>query len=427
MADTFKHHSIRINKDKCIGCVRCMRGCPTKAIRVRNDKAVINYEKCIDCGECLRMCRYDAVEPITTSQTDLKKFTYKVALPSPVLYAQFGAHVAPAEILRVLQSLGFNHVYDEAIMCEMISASIEEYLDEHTTPRPIISSTCPVVVRLIQRLFPSLCKFIIPIEPPREMAAKNLREEISQHHRIKPEEIGIIHITPCAAKMVSIAYPETMNRSYLDGAISIRDIFNPVMKELKKAKHSYLLDSERPVSGIGIGWSMSGGEIRSLKYHRTIAASGVLDTIRILEDVEQGRLNDIEYLELLICPDGCIGGPLTVENRFIAQSNISRLKRIYGEKKTIDAQTVHRLYKEHFFSFERNIEPKPFPGLDHDKAAAIRLLKMKEEYLRQLPGKDCGACGAPDCATLADDIVRGEAFLKNCIYHKKIQKGDNHG
>jgi len=422
MTITSRYHSIKINKKKCIGCVHCMKGCPTKAIRIRSNKAVILYEKCIDCGECLRVCPYDAVEPITTPQADLKRFKYKVAIPSPVLYSQFGTRVTPGEILNVLQQLGFDHVYDEARMCEMVSTAIELYLDDHKTPRPIISTTCPVVVRLIQRLFPSLCRLIIPIEPPREMAAKNLRKEISQRHHIAPEDIGIVHITPCAAKMVSINRPESMKRSYLDGAISIHDIFNTVMMQIKKTKRSLLLDADKQVSGIGIGWTMSGGEIRALKYHHTISVSGVLDTIRILEDVESGKLKDIEYLECLICPDGCIGGPLTVENRYIAQSNISRLKRIYGEKKTVDVRTVHRLYEEHFFSFEHSIEPKPFPGLDRDRAEAIKVLNIKESVMKKLPGKDCGACGAPDCVTFAEDIALGMAHMHDCIFHK----GDNH-
>ncbi|KPK69365.1 hypothetical protein AMJ87_10610 [candidate division WOR_3 bacterium SM23_60] len=412
-------HSVRINNKKCIGCVRCMRDCPTKAIRVRTGKAVINYERCIDCGECLRVCPYDAVIPMTTSSADLDKFKYKVALPSPVVYSQFGQQVFPDEILSVIKELGFDYVYDEALMCEMISMTIEEYLDETKSPRPVISSTCPVVVRLIQRLFPSLCDLVIPIEPPREAAAKNLRQEIAEKNKILEDDIGIFHITPCAAKMISINYPESMKRSHLDGAISIHEIYNRVMIKLKKERRPSWLYKHHPISGIGVAWTVSGGEIKAFKNFPSVSVSGVYDTIRILEDVESGKLKDIEYLECLICPDGCIGGPLTVENRFVARSTVNRLIRIYGDKRMVDMRRVQKMYRQKFFSFESSLKPKPFAGLATDRIKAIELLKVKKEMLKRLPAIDCGACGAPDCETHATDIARGDGRLEDCVFVKK--------
>lgn len=421
MARSVFFHSVKINKKKCIGCVRCMKGCPTKAIRVKNGKAIINKERCIDCGECLRVCQYNAVVPITTSSADLDKFRYRVAVPSPVLYSQFGQHVMPNEILSVLKELGFDFVYDEALMCEMTSGAIEEYLDDNKGPKPVISSTCPVVVRLIQRLFPSLCNRIIPIEPPREIAAKNLRVEISNKYKVKKEDIGIIHITPCAAKMVSINHPETLQKSYLDGALSIQDIYNKIMMKLKKAKKPYILENQRQVSGIGIGWAIAGGEIRGLKYFHSISVSGVYDTIKILEDVEAGRLDNIEYLGCLICPDGCVGGPLTVENRFMAKSNVLRLIKTFGGKRRVTAHFVKKLYQEKFFSFEASVKPKPFLPLDKNREKAIRKMKLLEKTFEKLPHTDCGVCGAPDCRTFAEDVARGEAKISDCLFIKKIR------
>ena len=420
MAEQAFIHSIKVDEEKCIGCIACMRVCPTKAIRLRNRKAQINFARCIDCGGCLRVCPYDAILPLTTAQSDLNRFKHKIALPSPVLYTQFGEQVMPNEVLTVLKESGFDQVYDEALVCEMISVAIEEYLEENKSPRPIISSTCPVVVRLIQRLFPSLCKNILPLEPPREIAAKNLRLEVSKEKDLAPEDIGIIDITPCSAKMVSISHPETMERSNLDGAIPIRDIYNKIMMKLKRNEHAIMLQAYTSrVSGIGIGWAMEGGEIRGLKYTNSVSVSGVLDTIRILEDVESGRLKNIEYLECLICPDGCIGGPLTVENRFIAKSNVLRLIRHFGGKKRVNTELVKRLYKDNYFSFKWAVEPKSFPPLDKNRDVAIEKLKRKEELIKMLPGTDCGVCGAPDCRTLAEDIVRGEARLEDCIYMKQ--------
>lgn len=411
-------HSVKIDKEKCIGCVTCMQACPTKAIRVHEKKAHIMFERCVDCGECLRVCIHNAVIPITTSTADLNRFKYKVALPSPVLYSQFGHHAMPHEILAILEEIGFDYVYDEALICEMVSQATEKYLDEHRSPRPIISSSCPVVVRIIQRLFPSLCNLVIPFEPPREIAAKNLRQEISKKRGIRKEDIGIFHITPCSAKMVSINYPLTLKKSHLEGAIAIKDIYNKVMMRIKKSKKPSLLEKPATTSGIGIGWAIAGGEIRSLKYLHSVSVSGIYDTIKILEDIEAGKLKDIEYLECITCPDGCVGGPLTVENRFISKSNILRLIKIYGRKKKVNGYSVKSLYKKKFFSFENSIKPNPFPPLNRKRNQALKKLKLKEETIKKLPGTNCGVCGAPDCQTLADDIARQKAKIEDCIFFK---------
>jgi len=49
-------------------------------------------------------------------------------------------------------------------------------------------------------------------------------------------------------------------------------------------------------------------------------------------------------------------------------------------------------------------------------AVAIRKLTELDAETRALPGKDCGVCGAPTCAALAEDIVMGRASRALCPY-----------
>ena len=149
----------------------------------------------------------------TTSFADLKSFRFKVAIPATVLYGQFDNSTLPNDILFALRRIGFDYVYELSTICELNNAAIDKYIDDHPGPRPLIASTCPVVVRLIQRRYPSLCDLIVPIEPPREIAAKILRANLPRVLKIPAADIGIIHITPCPAKMVSINHPATMERS----------------------------------------------------------------------------------------------------------------------------------------------------------------------------------------------------------------------
>jgi iron only hydrogenase large subunit-like protein len=418
-------HSLQINAEKCIGCVHCMIACPTKAIRIKDGKARIIDELCIDCGECIRFCPQDAVDSRTTSFSDLKAFQYKVAIPATVLYGQFDNSTLPNEILFALRRVGFDYVYELSTICELNNAAIEMYLNTHPKPRPLIASTCPVVIRLIQRRFPSLCELIVPIEPPREIAAKILRANLPRISKVPPDNIGIIHITPCPAKMVSINHPASMEKSYLDGAISIRDIFKTISQALRQSKEDTImchLFPETIFSGIGVGTALSGGETRGLTHRRTVAVSGVRDTMRVLNQVELGLLKDVDLLECTVCPDGCIGGPLTVENRFLAKSRILRLVNLMGERTVVHSSDMSLLYHKDFLSFRHPVESVEAPPLDADPVQAIQKAARRNEIFNLLPRKDCGACGAPDCRTLADDIVRGSGVLADCPFARKEEK-----
>jgi len=418
-------HAVGINREKCVGCVHCLTACPTRAIRIRDDKAQILDELCIDCSECIRFCPHDAVDSHTTPFAELRAFAYKVALPATALYGQFGNDTRPNEILSALRRIGFDQVFELSTLCELHTAAVDEFLTAHRLPRPRISSTCPVVVRLIQKRFPSLCDLIVPIEPPREFAAKILRATLPGILKLRPEEIGIIHITPCPAKIVSINHPATMAKSYLDGAVSIRDLYPALRTALKEIDEKSLmrhLFPETVFSGLGLGWSLSGGETRGLKNHRIVAVAGVRDTIRVLDQVEAGLLKDVDYLECMVCPDGCVGGPLAVENRFVAKSRIQRQVHAAGERTALDRTELSSLYQKDFLSFQHAVVPDPVPLLDADPARAIEKAKLREEIRRRLPGKDCGACGAPDCRTLADDIVRGSAHPDDCPLAGKEKK-----
>jgi len=212
-------HSIRIDTEKCSGRMKCMRVCPTQAIRIRNGKATIIEERCIDCGECITVCPNGAIVPLTDPFGELSKFRHTVAIPSPALYAQFGREILPDKILSGLKKLGFDDAFDLAFTCGEVSFSIQEYLREYKGPKPLISNACPTIVRLIQVKYPGLIDQIIPINTPREIAARDIKKKKSKQYGLKEKEIGTFYLTPCPVKMISIRQPAEKGKSHLDGAI----------------------------------------------------------------------------------------------------------------------------------------------------------------------------------------------------------------
>ncbi|MGD9015054.1 MAG: 4Fe-4S binding protein [Candidatus Omnitrophota bacterium] len=52
--------AVKVDKAKCAGCGACEEVCPVKAIKVKDDKAVVSKE-CIECGVCVNECPNQAI------------------------------------------------------------------------------------------------------------------------------------------------------------------------------------------------------------------------------------------------------------------------------------------------------------------------------------------------------------------------------
>ena len=185
-------HSVKINKANCRGCVACVKTCPTDAIRVRNGKAEIIENRCIDCGECIRNCIYHAAVAETDKVSGLEQYEYNVVLPAPSLYAQFPADVSTEIIWQGLHALGFDEIFDVALASEYISLEIEKIVtDPNNKRKPMISSTCPAVLRLIQVKFPELIPQIVPVFTPAEASALYIKKQLVSTLNIPEEKIGV--------------------------------------------------------------------------------------------------------------------------------------------------------------------------------------------------------------------------------------------
>lgn len=410
-------HSVVMDEEKCKGCTNCIKQCPTEAIRVRGGKAFILTERCIDCGECIRICENHAKKAVSADLETIKQYAYRVALPAPSLYAQFNA-AKPEKILAALQKIGFDEVYEVAFAAELTTYAIQQYIKDYQRRHPagsfpLISSSCPAVTRLVQIRFPSLIPNLIPIDPPYITAAKLFRQDRLARLDLPREKVGVFFITPCPAKITDLT---TYERPLVDGALPINLLFGEINQLLMGEE---LLPAPRRSSGIGMGWARAGGEIFGVKTENSLAVDGIQNVAVLLEEIELGKLQGIEYVEALACPQGCVGGALTVENPFVARVIIRKLATHYGNNelpkgiKTLFAELTGQ--DESFFIHNRVPTDESILKLDPDLAKAIKKLNQLEEILARLPGIDCGACGSPTCRSLAEDIVQKKAQLTDCV------------
>ena len=172
---------------------------------MRNGKAELIPARCIDCGECMQRCPYHAVEGVSDKLEQIKDYQYNIVLPPPSLYAQFPAEISEDVIRGGLSHLGFDEIFDVAVASEYISMEIADYIKNYNGGRkPLISCTCPAVLRLIQVKFPELIKQVVPVLPPAEAAAIYVKQEAMERLGLDASQIGVWFLAPCPSKDANI-------------------------------------------------------------------------------------------------------------------------------------------------------------------------------------------------------------------------------
>lgn len=410
--NTYKH-SVALDVEKCTGCTTCLRHCPTEAIRIRNGHAVINADRCIDCGECIRVCPHHAKKAVCSKLSEMDKFKYKIALPAPSLYGQFEELNDIDYVLQGFLDIGFDEVYEVARAAELVSEYTRKYLGTEGIKKPVISSACPVIVRLIALRFPYLKDNLMPLLPPMEIAAKRAkRKALKAHPELSESDIGVCFFSPCPAKASYVKNGFGNYTSAVDCVVSISDVYFQLINHMKRQ----LTPTPLSNSGIiGISWATSGGESAAIFNDKYLAADGIENCIKILDQVENGTIPNIEFIELNACTGGCVGGVLTIENPYIAKTRLQTLRRYLPI-----SQNFHE-GKEFIPSdsfFETVPEYTPMNRLADNIGESMRMMAKMQEIRESLPGTDCGACGAPNCRALAEDIVRGDRDIDSCVIIK---------
>jgi len=407
-------HSVTLDADKCKGCINCIKRCPTEAIRVRNGKAVIMSDHCIDCGECIRVCPNHAKKAISDPISLMDNFKYKVALPAPTLYGQFKDTRDVNIILTALLEAGFDDVFEVALAAQSVSDYTSTILPgtRALLHGPLISSACPVIVKLICIRYPELLDNVLKTITPVELAAVAARAKAENETGLDPEDIGIFLISPCPAKITASKYRIGYDKPVIDGILSITELYKTLMPIVEKIKDPKKLS----VAGVrGITWSCSGGEGNAIGEELFIAVDGIDNVIRVLDEIENDKLPNVRFVELNACPGGCVGGCLAVANPFVARARIQRMGQGLSDDNSHNTVDENILCQD-ILNWQTTPDYGSILRLDADRGVAMRKLADIESIFETLPGIDCGSCGAPSCHALAEDIVLGTAHESDCVF-----------
>lgn len=405
-------HSVNLNRDLCLGCMNCIKRCPTQAIRVRHGKATIISERCIDCGECIRICPHHAKTAKSDPLSIIDNFKYKVALPAPSLYGQFRNLNDVNYVLTALLEMGFDKVVEVAKAAEIVTDATKKHIAENKLRKPVISSACPAVCRLIRVSYPDLLDNLLKLRTPMDEAAHIARIEAKAETGLSDDEIGVFFITPCPAKITAIKAPLSYDKSEVTAAIAISEIYPKLVQKMDRLSETKELNSS---GQLGVGWAVGSGEAKAIGCEKYVAADGIENVIKILEEIEDEKLDDVDFIELNACTGGCVGGCLTVENGFVAKSRISHVNK----DKELYCNSLPDNNIPNTLKWDYDIEAVSVLKLADNVTDAMKLRNQVSEMVKNFPGLDCGTCGAPTCRALAEDIVRGYAKIDHCIFRIK--------
>jgi hypothetical protein len=131
--------------------------------------------------------------------------------------------------------------------------------------------------------------------------------------------------------------------------------------------------------------------------------------MQVLEQMENGRLGDVAAIELSMCDEGCWGAPTLGEDPFVAAHRLPEPAASDTRGRAVRRRTP--------------LVARAGLRLDTDMGRAVEKLARIQQILRTLPGQDCGLCGAPTCAALAEDRVLGRAEGAVCARLAEQEKG----
>jgi len=203
----------------------------------------------------------------------------------------------------------------------------------------------------------------------------------------------------------------------MDGAISIAEIYRDLMFAIRRRQRACVAPPAlQRSSGLGIRWGTLWGEVEALGLESAIAVSDMKHLVRVMQEIDNHTLTDIEFVECRACYAGCAGGPLMVDNPYRGRSKIQKLCRTFSDAGNEEERWARENFERYRPYFDRRLASLPVQGLDADPSKAIVKMAQRAEILHSLPGIDCGSCGAPNCRALAGDVVRGEANIMYCLF-----------
>lgn len=396
---------IGLKEANCKNCYKCIRNCPVKSIEYRDEKMHIMNDECIYCGKCLLVCPQNA----KYVSSDLFKVQSAISSGEKLYVSLAPSYIAAfpdSTLLKMsyaLKELGFAHAEETAIGAEMVTKEYEKLISARQM-RNIISTACPSVNLLVERYYPELIPQLAPVVTPAVAHARMLKQ-------IYGSRIKVVFIGPCISKKYECVDPENGN------SIFAVLTFSELKEWMEREKVDFSKEDKEGrtiINQLPRYFPAPGGIIRNLsreeRYkYECISADGADRCIEVLNSILKENLSGY-FLELNICPGGCLGGPSLhlMGASFLTSKNLllKNLRQV-NEASPVLTEGVKAQLTKNFKNHKI-------------KKKAVSENKIKEVLAqtgKTTPEKEfnCGSCGYDTCREKAIAVLQGKADIHMCV------------
>jgi iron only hydrogenase large subunit-like protein len=402
-------------ENECQDCCKCVRHCPSKAIRVVNGSASVIPELCVACGLCVKICPAGAKQircDLSRAKFIISGNTKVIASIAPSWVNNF-KNYSRGQLITALKKIGFYGVSETALGAQLVSAETAKMMREGDEG-VYISSACPAAVDYISKYLPEYTGNITGLMSPLLTHCRMLRNTYG-------EDIKIIFFGPCAAKKQEAdRHPDLLNL-----ALTFDDLAKWLKEEKIKPEN---LDADAefipemaeegrmyPIEGGMIETLRAGNQQEDKTYYLTV--SGLHNIERVLQG-ERPDFNGFKiFIECLACEGGCVNGPAMHE----PGSSLAGLLRTAVQavhKNSIDREVSVELAEK----IDACVPHRDIVG--DEKITAALASVGKYNATDEL---NCGGCGYQTCRAFARAMVEGKAEPAMCLsYLRKLaQKKSN--
>ena len=412
---------IRLDKSKCKACYSCVRICPVKAVHVRGNTVFpyIEESKCIFCGACIGTCAYDSISYFDSKKNVKQLLNSKekvVAICAPSIAGEFDDITDYRKFVKMIRLLGFSYVTEMAFGVDVIAEKFRKLTHDEFNGKYYITSCCPSIVHLIEKIYPELIGNLVPYISPIAACAIIAR-------KLYGNDLKVVHITPCVAAKKEVDRNTGLTK--INEVLTFRELRELFDEFQITETFSEYSDFDEPLGYKGSMYPISQGflEAAGLDISLLKGNSITIDGKGSVRAVKQflAHYNIIRHnFNIFICK-GCVMGPGTskggekFKRHALVTDYISRRLENFDVEKWQHCMDTHANYKELNASFTNKKYELPLPDEFEIKIALNRITKRNNNK-----EVNCGACGFATCKDLARAIAQNTAIPEMCVTNVQI-------